>query len=69
MPFNLPFSTKARLLIGAHLERLQLPPTTLEVDKDKILSLCPRLVREMVSCLSQIIAYYHQQPPKSGKMA
>ncbi|XP_065197321.1 translocation protein SEC63 homolog [Sycon ciliatum] len=67
MPFNLAYSVKARLLIGAHLSRLELPPNTLEIDKNRIIGYCPRLLQEMISCMSQVMSYLHQTQQKGHR--
>jgi len=53
-PLCYPYSIKARALIHAHLSRLKLPPTTLELDKLYIVKKIPLLVQEFVQCVAQI---------------
>ncbi|CAH8533122.1 unnamed protein product [Schistosoma turkestanicum] len=51
-----PYSVKARALIYAHLERLELPPNTLYVDKQYIIKHSPRLIDEMINSLLYVLA-------------
>lgn len=53
-PLCYPYSIKARVLIYAHLSRLRLPPTTLELDKLYIVKRIPTLVQEFVQCVAQL---------------
>lgn len=53
-PLCYPYSIKARALIFAHLSRLKLPPTTLELDKLYIVKRIPTLVQEFVNCVAQL---------------
>lgn len=53
-PLCYPYSIKARVLIYAHLSRLKLPPTTLELDKLYIVKRIPTLVQEFVQCVAQL---------------
>lgn len=50
-----PYSVKARAIIHAHLSRLKLPQSTLEVDRCMITSKCTHLLQEFVQCVSQLI--------------
>jgi len=53
-PLCYPYSIKARALIFAHLSRLKLPPTTLELDKLYIVKKIPTLLQEFVQCVGQL---------------
>ncbi|XP_017484476.1 PREDICTED: translocation protein SEC63 homolog [Rhagoletis zephyria] len=53
-PLCFPYSIKARSLLYAHLHRLPLPQTTLDVDKKYILAKCPYLIQEFVQCAAQL---------------
>lgn len=53
-PLCYPYSIKARALIFAHLSRLKLPPTTLELDKLYIVKKIPTLIQEFVQCVAQL---------------
>lgn len=55
-PLCRPYSIKARAILHAHLSRMRLPPTTLEVDRRYIVSRCPDLIVELVNCVNQLIA-------------
>ncbi|XP_064404076.1 translocation protein SEC63 homolog [Halichondria panicea] len=70
-PFGAPYAAKARILVHAHLERMErfrLRPDTLAIDQQAILKLCPQLIQEMISALIQYWVYCKQkqtQPPPS----
>ncbi|KAJ8947406.1 hypothetical protein NQ318_009612 [Aromia moschata] len=49
------YSIKARAIIHAHLGRIPLNPTTLEVDRRYIIGKCPYLINEQVNCVNQLI--------------
>ncbi|XP_018652708.1 DNAj-related [Schistosoma mansoni] len=51
-----PYSVKARALIYAHLERLELPANTLHVDRQYIIKHSPRLIDEMINSLLYVLA-------------
>ncbi|CAH8602494.1 unnamed protein product [Heterobilharzia americana] len=51
-----PYSVKARALIHAHLERLELPAKTLYIDKQYIIKHSPRLIDEMINSLLYVLA-------------
>nr|CAH8861224.1 unnamed protein product [Trichobilharzia regenti] len=51
-----PYSVKARALIYAHLERLELPAKTLHVDRQYIIKHSPRLIDEMINSLLYVLA-------------
>ncbi|XP_015784366.1 translocation protein SEC63 homolog [Tetranychus urticae] len=53
-PLFFPYSLKARALLHAHLSRMKLPPTTLEIDKMIIVKKCPLLIQEFVQCAGQL---------------
>lgn len=53
-PLCHPYSIKARALIFAHLSRLKLPPTTLELDKLYIVKKLPTLIQEFVQCITHM---------------
>ncbi|PAA68462.1 hypothetical protein BOX15_Mlig014052g3 [Macrostomum lignano] len=55
-PFCLPYALKARVLLHAHLSRLDLNPNTLEVDRRTVVCKCPALLQEMVSLSMQLVA-------------
>merc|ERR1719195_327392 len=58
-PLCFGYSVKARALLFAHLSRIPLPKHTLHQDRLYIIKKCPYLIREMVSCLSQLILLAH----------
>ncbi|XP_064629178.1 translocation protein SEC63 homolog [Lineus longissimus] len=58
-PLFYPYSIKARALIHSHLSRLELPPKSLELDKQLILKKCPYLINEMVTIVAQLVALAH----------
>ncbi|KAK4468232.1 hypothetical protein MN116_008388 [Schistosoma mekongi] len=51
-----PYSVKARALIYAHLERLELPANTLHVDRQYIIKHSPRLIDEMINSLLYVLS-------------
>jgi len=53
-PLCFGYSIKARAFLYAHLSRMSLPPTTLEIDKNYIVKKCPVLIQEFVQCVSQL---------------
>ncbi|KAM4694567.1 translocation protein SEC63 homolog [Discoglossus pictus] len=53
-PLTCPYSLKARVLILAHLSRMQIPET-LKEDQQFILKKCPALLQEMVNVICQLI--------------
>lgn len=55
-PYSDPYSIKARALICAHLNRIDLPPQTLEKDKNTIVAKCPFLINEMINTATNLIA-------------
>ncbi|XP_035687196.1 translocation protein SEC63 homolog [Branchiostoma floridae] len=58
-PLCYPYSIKARCLVHAHFSRIDLPPKTLELDRQLILRKCPTLVQEMVQVVAQLVALAH----------
>lgn len=54
-PLCFPYSIKARTLIHAHLQRIKLNPSTLELDRRYIISKCPYLIQEQINCVNQLI--------------
>ncbi|KAL5010504.1 hypothetical protein ScPMuIL_012809 [Solemya velum] len=55
-PLCYAYSVKARALLHAHTQRLQLPANTLELDCQYILKKCPYLLNEMVNNIAQLVA-------------
>lgn len=53
-PLYYPYSLKARALLHAHLSRKKLPPSTLEIDRMKIVKKCPILLQEFVQCVGHL---------------
>ncbi|XP_018409038.1 PREDICTED: translocation protein SEC63 homolog [Nanorana parkeri] len=53
-PLTCPYSLKARVLLLAHLSRMQIPET-LKEDQQFILKKCPALLQEMVNVICQLI--------------
>lgn len=53
-PLTCPYSLKARVLLLAHLARMQIPET-LKEDQQFILKKCPALLQEMVNVICQLI--------------
>ncbi|CAH1799731.1 unnamed protein product [Owenia fusiformis] len=58
-PLCFPYSVKARALLYAHFSRIELPPKTLELDRQYMLKKCPYLINEMVNILAQLVALAH----------
>lgn len=54
-PLCYSYSIKARAILHAHLSRMKLPPSTLEVDRCFIVRKCPYLLQEYVNCISSLI--------------
>lgn len=54
-PLCFGYSMKARTILFAHLSRIKLPPTTLDIDRCMIVRKCPYLLQEFVSCTAQLI--------------
>lgn len=48
------YSIKARALLYAHLYRIHLPPSTLDLDRQFIVRKCPTLIHEFVQCVAQL---------------
>ncbi|XP_069688937.1 translocation protein SEC63 homolog isoform X2 [Periplaneta americana] len=63
-PLCFMYSIKARALIHAHLNRIELNSETLDKDRQYIVKKCPYLIQEMVNCVSQLIllAYARRIP-------
>ncbi|KAG8582409.1 hypothetical protein GDO81_008037 [Engystomops pustulosus] len=53
-PLTCPYSLKSRVLLLAHLSRMQIPET-LKEDQQFILKKCPALLQEMVNVICQLI--------------
>ncbi|XP_055357996.1 translocation protein SEC63 homolog [Paramacrobiotus metropolitanus] len=58
-PFGAPYSVKARTLLLAHLERMEIPARYLREDLDYILKKCPMLIQEMVSTCAILMQWYY----------
>lgn len=58
-PLCYPYSVKARALLHAHLSRLELPPKSLDLDKQYILKKTPHLLNEMINIVAQLVAMAH----------
>ncbi|XP_018330466.1 translocation protein SEC63 homolog [Agrilus planipennis] len=54
-PLCFGYSIKARAIIHAHLSRMPLNPTTLEIDRQCIIAKCPYLIQEQVNSVNQLI--------------
>jgi len=54
-PLCYSYSIKTRAIIHAHLNRMKLPPKTLELDRCFIVRKCPYLLQEFVQCVAQLI--------------
>lgn len=54
-PLCFSYSIKSRAILFAHLNRINLPPTTLELDRCFIVRKCPHLIQEFVQCVAQLI--------------
>ncbi|XP_017776531.1 PREDICTED: translocation protein SEC63 homolog [Nicrophorus vespilloides] len=64
-PLCFPYSIKARALIHAHLMRVPLNPSTLEIDRRYIINKCPYLIQEQVNSVNQLILLaYARRIPK-----
>lgn len=63
-----PSSVKARALIYAHLERIDLPPKTLHLDRQYIVKNCPRLIDEMINSLLYVLAVAMDEVGSRHKM-
>lgn len=61
------YSIKARAILHAHLGRIALKPDTLEKDRQFIVSKCPYLIQEMVSCVNQLIMLAYARRSKSNQ--
>ncbi|XP_063405135.1 translocation protein SEC63 homolog [Mytilus trossulus] len=55
-PLCYPYSVKARALLHAHFNRLELSQNTLEIDKMYVLKKTPFLVNEMVTIVAQLVS-------------
>lgn len=55
-PLCYPYSVKARALLHAHFNRLELPHNTLEIDRQYVLKKCPYLVNEMITIVAQLVS-------------
>ena len=58
--FSYPHAVKARLLINAHMERVALPATTLETDRQYIVRKTPMLLQEMINLFVKLLYQYLQ---------
>nr|VZI16014.1 unnamed protein product [Spirometra erinaceieuropaei] len=63
-----PYAIKARALIYAHMLRLDLPPKTLFLDKQYIISHCPRLFEEMINSLLCVLTMAGEESGSRKKM-
>lgn len=54
-PLCFSYSIKTRAILHAHLSRMKLPQSTLEVDRCFIVRKCPHLLQEYVNCVAQLI--------------
>lgn len=54
-PLCFSYSIKSRAILHAHLNRMNLPQTTLELDRCFIVRKCPYLLQEFVQCAAQLI--------------
>lgn len=54
-PLCFSYSIKARAILHAHLSRMKLPQSTLELDRCFVVRKCPYLIQELVQCVSQLI--------------
>lgn len=59
-PLCYPYSVKARALLHAHFQRLDLPPDTLAIDQAYIVKKCPYLINEMINVIAQLVAGAHR---------
>lgn len=64
-PFSDPYSLKARALIYAHLNRMELNKDTLFKDKNIIIGKCPFLINEMVNLDANLILFYTMNASES----
>lgn len=55
-PLCFSYSVKARALYHAHFARLELPPNSLDIDRQYVLKKTPALVTEMINVLSSLVA-------------
>lgn len=55
-PLCYPYSVKARALLHAHFNRLELPQNTLEIDRQYVLKKSPYLINEMVTIVAQLVS-------------
>jgi translocation protein SEC63 len=67
-PLCWPHSVKARALIHAHLEKLDLPKDTLLKDKNYVAKRCPYLINEMVNILTQAVGFAHASGTPAPKL-
>ncbi|GAV08619.1 hypothetical protein RvY_18284 [Ramazzottius varieornatus] len=58
-PFCAPYSVKARALLLAHLDRVELPARYLREDLDYILKKCPMLIQEMITSCAQLMMWFY----------
>jgi translocation protein SEC63 len=56
-PLCFPYSIKTRAILLAHLNRIPLPPDTLDADRAFILHKVPLLIQEMVQIFSQLVVF------------
>lgn len=54
-PLCFSYSIKARAILHAHLSRMKLPQSSLELDRCFLVRKCPYLIQEFVQCVSQLI--------------
>ncbi|XP_053572244.1 LOW QUALITY PROTEIN: translocation protein SEC63 homolog [Bombina bombina] len=70
-PLTCPYSLKARVLILAHLSRMQIPET-LKEDQQFMLKKCPALLQEMVNVICQLIIMAREErelrPPSMASL-
>ena len=59
-PLCMPYSIKTRALLLAHMQQIQLPPNTLQLDLLNVLGKCPTLINEMVHICAQLTAMSKQ---------
>ncbi|XP_061192090.1 translocation protein SEC63 homolog [Saccostrea echinata] len=59
-PLCYPYSVKARALLHAHFQRLDLPPDTLAIDQAYVVKKCPYLINEMINVIAQLVAGAHR---------
>lgn len=63
-PLCFGYSIKARAILHAHLSRIALNPTTLELDRRVIVGKCPYLIQEQVNCVNQLILLAYSRRSK-----